>query len=78
MGKSRYILTLLGSYSGHSLVRFVAPESEAGRAGLEMVCELENLMNGSLRRLTCINRKTIEWIQTDGARNILETIFKNV
>lgn len=54
IGRARCFVTSLDSYSGYSLVRFVAHKSEAGDPEMEMVCELKNLLNGSLRRLRAI------------------------
>lgn len=76
IGRSRYFVTLLDSYSGYSIARFLARKSETGDAVVEMVHELENLLNGSLQRLTSINRNTLKWMRTDGGGEYIGTEFQ--
>lgn len=62
IGKSPNFVTLGNIYSGYSLLRFVAWRCDAGDAIMERMCELENLINGTLYSLKSINCKTLKWI----------------
>lgn len=76
IGGLRYLLILLDSYSGYSLVRFVARKIEAGDAVIKMVRELEYLMNGSLRQLTSINCNSLKWMRSNGGRPYIANYFE--
>lgn len=56
---SRYFVILRDLYSGYYMVKFVTHRNEAGASVIMMARELENLLNGNLRRLTSINRNTL-------------------
>lgn len=69
-------MTLLDSCSGYSLVRFVARKSNAADTVIQMVRELDNLLNGSLRWLSSINRNTLKWVRTDGGGEYIGNDFQ--
>lgn len=58
-------------------MRFVAYKSEVGDAVMKIVCELDNLISESLRRLTSSKHQTLKLMRTDGGRKYIENEFKD-
>lgn len=43
IGKYKYIVTLLGEYSGYWMVKFISYKSETPTAVIQMIREIENI-----------------------------------
>lgn len=67
-GKSRYFITLMETYSGFSLARFLSKKNETANAVINMVKELESLVDCRIGTLECVERMTVKWARSDGDR----------
>lgn len=56
-------VALIQSYS---IVRFVACKSEVADTVADMVQVIENWLNLKMQKMTCINRKSVKWICSNG------------
>lgn len=60
LGRSKYFATVLDSYNGCSLVRFINRTSEAENEVIERIRELENQLNSKVYKLTTINPNSVK------------------
>lgn len=77
VGKAKYFFTLLDEYSGYSMVHFSCKKNETGNEIIEMIQEIENLFNSKIETLSCIYRKTVKWIRSDGGGEYEGHVFQN-
>lgn len=81
LSRARYYITLIDDFSGYSMVKFILRKSQAAEALPEMIKELSSLYEGTIKRLSIMNRAHVKWLRSDGGgeyvSNTLRTWFVN-
>lgn len=75
-GNSKYFVTLLNEYSTYSLVRFIRRKSTAEDPVAEMINVLENALNKKPLSICLIQRKSVNWSQTNKGGECMEKLLQ--
>lgn len=60
LGGSKYFVTLLDSFSGFPIARFIERKNKTTAAVAEMITEAENLLRSATKRLISSNRSGVK------------------